>query len=259
MTDTSYFVTTLARGLSVMSAFSEDTPSLSLTEIAHKLNLNKTTVLRLASTLQELGFLERDERTRNYRLGRETMRLGFVVLNNLEVRQVARPYLQHLAEKTGEMVNLSVLDGAEVVYIDRVRSRHLPGISLEVGTRLPAYCTSAGKAHLAYLAQPQLAQTLAATSWEARTPFTPTNAEALLADLARVRQRGYAVNAEELSLGMCAVAAPIFSGGEAPVAAVDVTMFSGRDHFVQMEQEHAPRVVQTARDISSALGHHFSA
>ncbi|MFQ5612535.1 MAG: IclR family transcriptional regulator [Anaerolineae bacterium] len=258
MPETSYFVASLARGLSIMSAFSDETPSFSLTEIAHRLNLNKTTAFRLISTLQALGYVERDERTRNYRPGREILRLGFVVVNGMEVRQVAKPYLDRLAEESGETANLSVLDGSEVIYVDRTRARSFLGITLQIGTRLPAYCTSAGKVHLAYLPLADLEDILAATVWEARTPYTLTTPRALLADLERVRQRGYAVNAEELTPGMCAVAAPVFSSEGAVAAAVDITMFTGRLPCEEMEQACAPLVVKAAQEVSRALGYRLS-
>ena len=144
-----YYVESLARGLSVLSSFSEERPALSLTDISQRLQLNKTTTYRLLTTLEFLGYLHRDQKTKLYRPALEVLRLGFVVLSGLEVREAAAPYLRQLADKVEETVNLAVLDHHEVIYIDRVGSKHMLNVFRPIGSRLPAYCTSTGKSLLA--------------------------------------------------------------------------------------------------------------
>ena len=113
----------LVRGLAVLSSFSEDHPLLGITELATKLQLNKSTVHRYVHTLKTLGYLEQDAKTRKYRLGIRVVDLGLAVLSGMELRQIALPYLEELATEFGHTVNMSVLDRNEIIYIERVRTK----------------------------------------------------------------------------------------------------------------------------------------
>ncbi|MEW5959061.1 MAG: IclR family transcriptional regulator, partial [Chloroflexota bacterium] len=178
-----YHVESLARGLAILSSFSAEKQALSLTEISQRLQLNKTSTYRLLSTLEALGYLQRDHQTKLYRPALEVLRLGFVVLSGLEVRQVAAPYLRQLVDEIQETVNLAVLDKHEVVYIDRVGSKHMLNIYRPIGSRLPAYCTSTGKSLLAYLPPDELELALAGTTWVRYTDRTLTTPETLKKNL----------------------------------------------------------------------------
>lgn len=250
-----YHVETLARGLSILSAFSEEKPALSLTDISQHLQLNKTTVFRLLSTLESLGYLQRDEQTKLYRPALEVLRLGFVVLSDLEVREVAGPYLQALVDEVGETVNLAVLDNQEVVYIERVGSKRMLNVYRPIGSRLPAYCTSTGKSLLAFLPQEQLEAILAAATWVAHTETTITTPEALKENLALVRQRGFADSNGEMIPELRAVAAPIRRNDGQVVACVNISVPSHRVTYQELIDKLGPRVVSTGQRISEALGY----
>lgn len=250
-----YYVESLARGLAVLSSFTVENPALSLTDISQRLQLNKTTTYRLLSTLEALGYLQRDEQTKLYRPALEILRLGFVVLSGMEVRQVAAPYLRQLVDEVEETVNLVVLDHHEVVYIDRVGSKHLVSIYRPVGSRLPAYCTSTGKALLAFLPPDKLEAALAATPWVRYTDKTLVTPDALKENLALVRSRGFADSYGELMPELCAVAAPIRRYDGQVVAAVNISMLTNRTTYENLIHQFGPRVVQTARQISSGLGY----
>jgi IclR family pca regulon transcriptional regulator len=254
-TSSSYRVESLARGLAVLSSFSEKTPALSLTDIARRLKLNKTTTFRFLSTLEELGYLRRDQQTKLYRPGLEVLRLGFVVLNGLEVREVAGPYLRQLMAEVEETVNLAVLDGHEVVYIDRVGSKHMVNVYRPVGSRLPAYCTSTGKAMLAFLPPEQLENALQAIAWTRYTDKTLVTPEALKENLAVVRQRGFADSYGEMIPELCAVAAPIRQYDGQVVAAVNISVPAHRISYDELIQKLGPKVIEASRQISSRLGY----
>ncbi len=259
MTDSSlpstYHVESLARGLSVLSSFSVERPRLSLTDISLRLQLNKTTTFRILSTLESLGYLQRDKQTKLYRPALEVLRLGFVVLSGLEVRQVATPHLRQLVDEVEETVNLAVLSNHEVVYVDRLGGRHMINIYRPAGSRLPAYCTSIGKAMLAFLPPEQLEAALETTPWTQHTEKTLTTPEALKEDLALVRRRGFALSCGELLPELYAVAAPIRQKDSQVIAAVNVSIPSHRTTCEKLVNEIGPKVLDTARQISNGLGY----
>ena len=250
-----YHVESLARGLAVLSSFSEDRPTLSLTDVAQRLQLNKTTTLRLLSTLESLGYLQRDPQTKLYKPALEVLRLGFVVLSGLEVRQVAAPYLRRLVDQVEETVNLAVLDDSDVVYIDRVGSTHMLNVYRPIGSRLPAYCTSTGKSLLAFLPPDKLETTLAATQWVRRTETTIATPEALKQNLTLVRQRGFADSNGEMLPELRAVAAPIRQNDGQVIACVNISVPSHRVPYDRLISDFGPKVVESAQQISRALGY----
>jgi len=145
MAQSQYQIESLLRGLQVLSLFNRETSSLSLTDIKDIANLNKTTAFRIISTLEAAGYPERDPDTKRYRPGLKVLQLGFTAISSLEFRQVARPYLRQLSQDADETVSMSVLDGMDVVYVDRVRKKQIVGVVLGLGSRIPAHCGSMGK------------------------------------------------------------------------------------------------------------------
>ncbi len=250
----SYRVEALARGLAILSLFNPTTDELSLTEIAESSGLSKSTAFRLVRTLSEAGYLVRNPKSQGYRPGLKVLALGFTALSGLKIRQVARPYLEELSEETGETVSLSQLEGLEVVYVDRVRNRSIVGVVLRLGSRIPAHCASMGKAMLAHLPADELNSRLRGASLTPCTPRGNASHGAFRHELARVRHRGYAINDQELEIGLRAVAAPIWDHNRQVIAAINVT---GSEHTISLRRlvdELAPRVQDTARRISVAIG-----
>ena len=149
----------LERGLAILSAFKSGRPLLGISELAREIGLGRSTTHRYVATLAALGYLQQDPATRKYRLGPRVLDLGFSAINSMDLREVAAPHLRQLSDKTGYTVNLAILDGIEVVYIERCRTAR-PGqweidLNLHVGARLPAYCTAMGKAILAFVPDEQ--------------------------------------------------------------------------------------------------------
>ncbi len=254
MPQSPYQIESLLRGLQVLSLFNRDTSALSLTEIKDAAKLNKTTAFRIISTLESAGYLERNPETKKYRPGLKVLQLGFTAISSLEFRQVARPYLRQLSQNVDETVSLSVLDGMEVVYVDRVRKQQIVGVVLGIGSRIPAQCGSMGKVMLAHLPPEDLAQRLSQTLTPC-TPYSIVDQTAIEAELTRVRQQGYALNDEELEIGLRAVAAPIWDHTNHVVAAINVTGSVRTIPRQRMMEELAPKVRETAVQISQALGY----
>jgi IclR family pca regulon transcriptional regulator len=209
MPETKYTLETLLRGLNILSLYTQETPALTLTEITKATNINKTTVYRILTTLENSGYLIRDPDTKRYRPGLKVLQLGFASISSREVRQVASRYLEHLSKQVGETVSLSVLDGPDIIYVDRVRNQGIVGVVLGIGSRLPAHCASMGKAMLAHLPSTELSQYLDQIILEPCTPNSLGDRQAIESELALVRKQGYAINDEELEMGLRAVAFPI--------------------------------------------------
>ncbi len=249
-----YYVEALARGMRILDAFTEQTPSLSLTEIASAVGLDKSTVFRFVYTHEKLGYLLRDPETKRYRPGLKVLRLGFTALSSLGLPQIARPYLRALSRLTGETTNMTVLEGREIVYVARNATQQIITINLQLGSRLPAYCTSMGKAQLTDKPLEQLSELLGQGPFPAMGPNTITGLDALVAELEKVREQGYAINDEELVAGLRSVAAPIRDSDGEIVAAINVSVPVARVSRKELEEDLAPKVMHAARQISLAVG-----
>jgi IclR family pca regulon transcriptional regulator len=249
-----YFVSTLARGMQVLETFSQTSPQLSLTQIASRLDLDKSTAFRILYTLEHLGYLERDARTRLYRLGLKPVQIGLTALNSLDLVQTAQPYLKALFDKCGETTNMTMRDGREIFYVARHKTQQVLNVGLEVGSRLPAWCTSMGKAQLVDLSPEELRDLWADEAFPPAGPNALPDLAALRADLDMVRARGYALNDEELAVGVRSVAASVRDSSGRIVAAVNVSVPSVRVSRAELESRLAVMVVETAGKISQALG-----
>ena len=254
MPSSRYNIEALARGLEVLTLFTFERSSLSLTEIVALTQLNKSTAFRVVSTLETLGYLERDSETRCYHPGLKVLTLGFTALNCLEMAQIAQPYLKILSNACGETTNMSTRDGAEIVYVARNIAQQIISVNLQRGSRLPVYCTSMGKAQLVDLSRQELFDLLGEGPYLSWGPNTLMHPEALVAELDNVRRQGYAINDEELAIGLRSVAAPIRGPEGQVVAAINISVPGARMSRQELETHFAPKVLDTARQISSALG-----
>jgi IclR family pca regulon transcriptional regulator len=248
----------LERGLLILSSFRPEEPLLGISDLARTLGLNRSTVHRYVATLHRLGYLQQDPATRKYRLGMRVLDLGFSAINSMELREIAAPHLQELSDKTGHTVNMAILDHADIVYIDRVRSPR-PGqsqidLNLHIGSRLPAYCTSMGKVMLAYLPEPALRDVVDGTDLVQRGPNTLTQRESLIGELARIRVSGLAVNNEELAYGLRSIAAPVWSQTGDVLAAINIAVHRSLVSMDELLEDLAPALVDTASEISAHTG-----
>jgi IclR family transcriptional regulator, pca regulon regulatory protein len=250
----------LERGLAILSAFTGRRSDLGVTDVATIVGLTTSTAHRYVSTLAQLNYLEQDSETRKYRLGPRVVDLGLAAINSMELREIAAPYLQELSDETGYTVNMAVLDGSEIVYVERCRSARAGqreiDLNLHVGARLPAYCTSMGKVLLANLAPRPQAELIDRLELARRGPNTLTNKKALLAELARVKKAGMAVNNEELSYGLRSIAVPVFGKDEKGVAAINLAVHRsmGTLPMSVVVSQFGPVLVRTAARISARMG-----
>jgi IclR family acetate operon transcriptional repressor len=207
------------RAVGLLKAFTPERPQQGLADLARAVGLNKTTTYRLLTALASEGLVGKDGEA--YRLGPELLALGARACGAGELRAAARPELESLAAGTRETATVEVLVGRDVLILDEVVGPHMLGSMPSVGTRWPAHATSTGKALLAHLSadgrEAWLSGPLAGT-----TTRTITRPDAFIRELVRVRERGYAVSAEELEAGFVAVGAPVRAAGGEVVAALSV-------------------------------------
>jgi IclR family transcriptional regulator, pca regulon regulatory protein len=250
----------LERGLVILSTFGDsERATLGVSELSRALGLSRSTTHRYVATLASLGYLRQDAGSRRYRLGPRVLDLGFAALSSMGIRELAVPHLQRLSDETGYTVNMAILDGIDVVYIERCRTSRSGqreiDLNLHVGSRLPVYCTALGKALLAHLSKPELEELLGRMELVARGPNTITRKAALRAELVRIRKSGVAVNNEELAYGLRSVAAPVRDRSGGVIAALNLavhrTMLSTED----LIERYAPSVQRTAAAISAELGY----
>ncbi len=203
-------LTTLDKGLTILETLAEHPgDGLTLTELGRAIGMHRSTLFRFLATLRARGYVERDPATDRYRLGIGALTLTASFLNNLDLRQIARPFLQDLCDRTQELVHLTRLDRDEVVTIDRIEGKLPVSLQTDIGARRPAYCTASGKVFLAYLPAAETNRILA-LGMKRKTATTITTPEAMREHLAEARRRGYAVDDEERIEGVRCVASPIF-------------------------------------------------
>ena len=191
--------------------------------------------------------------------GPRVLDLGFSAINSMELREVAAPHLRRLSDDTGYTVNMAILDGLDIVYVERCRSTQAGqreiDLNLHVGARLPAYCTSLGKVLLAWLPRRDQAAALELVDFSRRGPNTITSRSALAAELARVRAAGFAINNEELAYGLRSIAAPILDHQGTAVAAINLAVHSSMVSSEEMVARLSPVLKAAAADISARLGY----
>ncbi len=247
----------LERGLAILSTFRSAQPLIGVSDLSRQVGLSRSTTHRYVSTLAALGYLQQDNDTKKYRLGPRVLDLGFSAINSMELRHVSAPHLQQLSNATGHTVNMAVLDGADIVYIERCRSTRAArdiDLNLHVGSRLPAYCTSMGKVLLASLPAAELKAVLATVQLARRGPNTITSKRAFLQELERVRERGLAVNNEELAYGLRSLAAPVRSQAGDVVAAINIAVHRSLVSMDELLDELAAALERTAGEISDHIG-----
>jgi DNA-binding IclR family transcriptional regulator len=243
---------TVRNALHLLEQFTYTEPVLGVSELARRLGLAKSTVHRMLTTLLDEGFVQKTADGR-YRLGLRLYDLGQLVVNSLEVREVAHPTLERLRNETRETVHLAVLEGADVVYLERFESPSTLRLFGRLGRRMPAHSTSSGKCLLAY-APPDAIDAVVAAGLPRLAPRTLTSRAMLIRALRQVRRDGYASSIDESEPGVTSVGAPVFGFDGTAIAAVSVAGPS-----LRITPESIPRysrLVRRAADaVSTGMGH----
>ena len=237
----------------LLKVFLSREKELGVSELARRLGLGKSTVHRLLTTLVNEGLVEQNPETGAYRLGLVVFELGEAVRLHLDLHAAAAPVLAALREETRESCQVGVLDGHEVVYVDRLESSHTLRLMNETGRRVPVHTTSSGKVLLAHLGPEELDAVLAVAPLLQQTPRSITDPDALRAELEVVRARGWAEAVEEREIGVASIAAPISDASGRVVAAVSIGGPAARMGAAQRKRL-AEIVVEAGEAASRRLG-----
>jgi IclR family transcriptional regulator, pca regulon regulatory protein len=240
----------LERGIAVIQVFSRERPALTLSEVARLTGITRATARRILLTLEEVGHVRCDGRL--FSLTPRVLTLGWAYLSSLNLWETAQPMMEELAQTTNESCSAATLDLPDVVYVARMPTRRIMTISLGVGTRLPAHCTSMGRALLAGLPDAELDAFLADARLEPFTDRTITDRSRLRQAIESVREDGWALVDQELEIGLRSVAAPLRAGGQT-IAALNVAVAAPRVPLEELRRTILPALLETAALISTAL------
>ncbi|WP_028033096.1 IclR family transcriptional regulator C-terminal domain-containing protein [Chelativorans sp. J32] len=244
-------VGSLAKGLGVLEILAGAPAGLRLTEVAEAAGLTRAGARRLLLTLVSEGYARLEGR--QFVLSAKLLSLGRAWLGGGSIWSLAEPILREVSHAVGESCSAAVLEGEDIVYVARVAGRRIVSVSLSVGTRLPAYCTSMGRVLLSSLDDAELARFLNKATIRANTPKTMTDRQALAACVADIRRAGYAIVDEELELGLRSIAVPVRSRSGVVVAAVNISTQSARFSCDEMRDALLPPLLEAAARIEELI------
>lgn len=251
-------VQTIERVSTIFDVMAKSAQGISLKELSAKVGLPKGTTHRLLTSLAYFGYVRQASESKNYRLGFKLVELGNRLLDHLDLRAQARPFLINLCKKTKETVHLVILDKNEALYVDKVVSDEKPGglqMVSRVGLRVPVHCSSVGKVFLAQYSDQEFERFVQEKGLEKRTENTITNTEKLKHHLKEIYRQGYAVDDEENEKGIRCVGAPIFNQQGQVIAAVSISGPTVRISKKIIQETMKNEVMKTASDISREIGY----
>jgi IclR family pca regulon transcriptional regulator len=247
------FMTSLARGLTVIQAFSPQSLHLSISQLSKRTGLPRASVRRCLHTLSKLGFAGSDDGRTFYLLSR-VLPLGHSYLSSLPLSTVAQPVLERLSHILHESSSIAILDGIEIVYVARANVTRIVAIDLGVGTRLPAFCTSIGRVLLANLPAEEIEALLPRIEFSCYTDRTLTSVEQLRRALLSVRRDGYAIVDEELEVGLRSMAVPVQNSTGRVLAAINSGVNGQRVSVQDMQTRFLPYLRAAAQELCPLLG-----
>jgi len=243
----------LAKGLNLLEILAQSAEGMTAVELADSVGVHKTTAYRYLNTLLQAGYIQTNG-DGSYHLGNKILELSSQLLRRMPLRETAHPFLVKLSAEIQKTVHLCVLDGHDVIYIDKVESQQTLPIMSRIGSRAPAYCTGVGKVLLSSLPTNQVVSLLQGITLEKRTPTTITDPLQLLEELKVVAQRGYAIDNGEHEEGIKCFAARIIGYGGETVGAISTTGLKREFSDKQQVMETILLLTEAAKDMSRALG-----
>ncbi len=252
--DARSIVNSLSKGLRVLEAFSAERPEMTLSELARAANLDPGTAFRMLNTLVMLGYVARNAESRRFRLTLKVIDLGLHAIGRSDLRELARPILRSLVGEISEAASVGVLDGADILYIERVRAGLTRlGVDIRIGTNIPANCSVIGQAILAYLPPQDLTRVLDTPPRRGELAVRPTSRAELVRTLEMVRRQGYAIQDSAFGNGLRILALPVLDLDGYPVAAVSVVAPAMRLSMEEFRVRALEPVRNAAQDIARAL------
>lgn len=251
MNDPNYMAS-LARGLEVIRGFSRDKRRMSIAQLSHKTGISRASVRRCLYTLRSLGYVASED-GRHYSLQPKLLGLGYAYLSSTPMVVTAQPFLDRASEAVNESCSLGTLDGEDILYLARSVTSRIISVTLNVGSRLPAYCTSIGLVLLAHLPEPELDEYLSHVELKPFTEHTITSRQKLREQLEQVRRQGYAVADQLMEMGVRSIAVPVTNAADSVVAGMNVIGQAGRVSLRDMRTLHLPALQSAAAELSAQL------
>lgn len=252
--DRENMVKSVSRALDIVSLISMKKGGLGVTEIANQIDINKSSVYRILSTLVQYGYVEQDAESGKYKLGYKFLEISSKLLSSIDLRTEAKSSLQELERQTNEVIHLVVYDQGEVVYIEKLDGNETLRMHSKVGKRAPMHCTSVGKAILAHLPTEAVLDIIGRKGLPAHTDKTITDKEQFLQELTKVREMGYALDLQENEYGITCIAVPIFDHAGKVAAAISISGPTIRMTLDRL-RELQPVMIRTGEEISARLGY----
>ncbi len=250
-----YTIQSVLHALDILESFTKTEDELGVTELSKRLNLHKNNVFRLLATLEHRGYIEQNAATENYRLGPKTLQIGSIFIEQRECRRQARPILESLMAASGETAVVAVLRGTKVIYMDGVETDKTVRAVSRIGALFPAHCTAVGKAQLASLTASEIERLYPEQSLTTLTDRSIKTRDALMAELKRTTERGYAVEQEEVEIDVRGVAVAVKDFSKNVIAAIGITAPVSRLTDERLEKGGVISALQEAgRTLSSKLG-----
>ena len=250
-----YIIQAVSHALDLLEQFHDDVDELGVTELSKRLKLHKNNVFRLLATLESRRYIEQNRATENYRLGLKELELGQTFFKQMGLLRQAKPILEKMVTDCNETSYVAILKDGFSVYLDVVETGLTVRVVSRVGSRLPSYCTAAGKVQLAYLSEEELESVLP-RELKSFTPSTFSDREEFKRHLREIAEKGFAIDDEELDPGVRCVAAPIRDYTRRIIGALSTSGPSMRLSNERIEQELVPLVTEAAEELSTRLGYH---
>jgi IclR family transcriptional regulator, pca regulon regulatory protein len=246
------FMTSLARGLIVIQAFTQQSPQMTISQLSIKTGLSRAAVRRCLYTLTKLGFAGAEDGSR-YSLRPRMLTLSHTYTTSNTLSTAAQPILERMSATLRESFSVATLDGEDIVYIARTQVNRVMAVDLHIGSRLPAYCTSMGRILLAWLPTEQLEQYLAKVNLIPHTTRTITSIEKLRLALRNIRRNGYAICDQEYEVGLRSLAVPVYSSTGRVVATLNLSGNAPRLSVLEMQSRYLTPLRNAANELSVFL------
>jgi len=246
-----YFINSLEKGMTILDIFAKHSIPLGLTDVARLSNMNLVSATRYLRTLTELGYIVLDSSNKKYSPAPKIMSLGLSFVNNMDLRSRVHLQLVSVSKEFDVTTSCSILDGIEIVYVERIKGGDTVHLDLGTGSRLPAFASAMGRAMLAHLPPETLLELVNEMEFKSHTPYTIIDKEIFLAELKRTRQRGYGQNFQELKLGYANLGAPIYKEGRVE-AAFGVTFAHNKIKDNRFRKAITARLIDAAKQTSIA-------
>jgi DNA-binding IclR family transcriptional regulator len=252
------YIKSLEKGLNIIALLSQHDSPLKLEELVRISGLRKTSCFRILQTLTRSGFALKDKDTGGYFIGPKIISIGLTALENRGIRELAMPFMKEIRQKTGATVNLAILNGSDVIFVERLQSAHIVEGNLRVGSRLSAHLSSMGKVILAHLPETELNVVLKQIRFERKTDKTVASVKALKEELKKIRAAGFAVNNEELATGLFAIAVPLLNHTGVAIAGLNISFLLARHPREEAMQNFRPLMLKAGKEISAMMGFRHS-